>query len=213
MRCALLFALCFAFVSRSAFLCAVLCLLPLSCALVASCCPTWCSVVVHCAVCVALCCFFPRIWVLPSAMPSPWVFSGAVGYRAVWCVTWLCCPLLCALCCVCFAVVLWCVFFFVAVRCAAGALVVSCWVRCVLRAFSKTEKLFPAGVLPYVPCPPCMQQYHTVKTPACFIYIILRLGLVCTPGPLLQLVGRALGDFETVRLQRKGGANATGMGQ
>ena len=118
----------------------------------------------------------------------------------------------CVLCCVYFAVVLWCVLFFVAVCFAAGALVVSSWVRCVRRSFSKTEKLFPAGVFPCVPCPRCMQQYHTLKKPACFIYLILRLGLVCTPGLVLDLVGCVPGVLETVHLKRKGGGKRVGDG-
>ena len=130
-------------------LCCVLCCVlgPIVCR-VASCCPMRCSAVVHCGVCVALCYLFLHFSVLLCALPCPRVLCCAVGCHAAWCGALHCCPVLCALCCVYFAVVLLCVLFFMAVRCAAGTLVVSCWLRCFFGAFSKTKKLFPAGVLP-----------------------------------------------------------------
>ena len=118
-----------------------------------------------------------------------------------------------ALCVFCRCVVVCAVF--AAVCCAASAL----W--CYPRAFSQPEKtvsyfqkekkLFPAG-LPWIPCPPCMQQYHTLKKPACFVYSIPRLGLVCTAGLGLDSCGFVLGVLDTVHLQRKGGQTRRGWG-
>ena len=213
-RCAVLFASCLAVWSGSVFLCGVLCLLVL-----------WCSAlhpVVSCGV------------VLLRTVLFAW--CCAVFARAVWCWCVLClalgvvprCGVLCrlvrcfavvpravraALCVFCCCVVVCAVL--AAVRCAASAL----W--CYPRAFSKPEKtvshfqkqkkLFSAG-LPCVPCPPCMQQYHTLKKPASFIYLIPCFGLVCTAGLGLESCGCVLGVLDTVHLQQKGGQTRRGWG-
>ena len=183
---------------------------------VASCCFVRCCAVAHCAVCVVLCCFCSHFLVLLRAVHCPRVLFLRCGLlcRLVRCFAVLPRAVRAALCVFCRCVVVCAVF--AAVRCTAGAL----W--CYLRAFSKPEKktasyfqkqkkLFPAG-LPCVSCPPCMQQYHTLKKLACFIYLILGPGLVCTAGLCLESCGCVLAVFDTVHLQRKGGQTRQGWG-
>ena len=141
-RCVVLFALCFAVVSGPAFLCAVLCLLPLSCAALRLVVP--CGAVLLCTVlcawgCVAVSGAFGCCFVLCPALGCCAVLLGPVPFGAS-----LGCVALCLVrCAVYFAVVLWCVLFFVAVCCAAGALVVSCWVRVSSVHFQKQKTCFP----------------------------------------------------------------------
>ena len=203
----------------------VCCAVPLGAVLrrVASPCPMQCTAVVHCVVCLALCCFFPRFWVLLCAVSCPRVLCGAVGCRAVWCVAWLCCPVLCAPCCVCIAVVLWCVLFFVAVRCAGGALVGSCWVRYVLRAVSKTEKLcavhfqkqkncFPLVSCLVYPVPPaCNDTTHRKNQPALFTEF-LDLGWGAPQALFLRLLVAYSGFFRPCTCSKRGGRTQRGWG-
>ena len=182
---------------------------------VASCCFVRCSAVAHCAVCVVRCCFCSRCLVLVRAVSCPRVLCRAVGCCAVWCGALLWCPVLCALRSVCFAVVLWCVLFLL----LSVVLLAPCGVTPVhfqktgktVSYFQKKKKLFPAG-LPCVPCPPCMQKYHTLNKPACFFYLIPGLGLVCTAGLGLESCGCVLGVLDTVHLQQKGGQTLRGWG-
>ena len=182
--------------------CAVLCcsrcvlLLRLGLLLCVLCCASWrcpgpLCVLLFLAVqcCCALCCVRGAVLLFPAllgaalccALPSGVVRCCQVPCRLVRCLVVLRCAvravlyvllLFCGVCCF-----LW----LSVVLPAPGALFPPCIFKnrkIDSRAFSKTEKLSSAGVLPFVPCPPCMQQYHTLKQPACFIYLTLRLGLV-----------------------------------
>ena len=143
------------------------------------CCVSWCCGALRCVLffravlcCCALCCLRGAVLFLLAlfgavaccALPPGVVLRCGVLCRLVRCFAVLPCAVRAALCVFCRCVLVCAVF--AVVRCTAGAL----W--CYLRAFSKPEKtasyfqkqkkLFPAG-LPRVPCPPCMQQYHTLK--------------------------------------------------
>ena len=211
---AVLFALCLAVWSGSVFLCGVLCLLVLWCSalrLVVS-----CGVVLLRIVLFAWCCavFARAVWCCCVRCPALGCCAalwGAVPFGAVLCCVAPCCarravcvlPLCCGVCCFCCR----------PLYCWRPVVLPLCIFKTRKTAsyFQKQKKLSPAG-LPCVPCPPCMQQYDRLKKPACFIYLILGLGLVCTTGLGLESCGCVLTVFDTVHLQQKGGQTRRGWG-
>ena len=205
---------------------------------VASCCYVRCSAVAHCAVLrgavLFLLAFFGAVacCALPSGVvPCCGVLCRLVRHFAV--LPRAVCAMLCVFCrcvvvCAVFCCNLLCCWCPVVSRCAVTSVQFqrkkklflifknrkNCFFALCLPAIpvGVQKKLFPAGVLPCVPCPPCMQQYDTLKKPACFIFLIPGLGLVCTAGVFLELFGCVLGVIDTVHLQQKRGQTQWGWG-
>ena len=162
-----------------------------------------------CALYVVLCCFFSRFLVTLCAVPFPQVLCGALECRAFWCGTLLCCPVLCALWCGFFAVVLW----FVLLLLLSVVLLALCGVvLCVLLPLcifiSRRNCFLRTPAVPSASCPPCMQQNHTLKKQSALFSYFLDWQL--PPPVFLSFSVVSLVAF--VHLQRKGGGKRDGAG-
>ena len=198
-------AVCCAVPQGVASWCAVLCCL--RCVLLfcsglcfcVSCCVSWCcaalrGVLLSCALqcCCAMCCLRGAVLRFPAllgAFACCALPSGILRRCGV-----LCCLVRCfavlpravsdMLCVLCRCVVVCAVF--AAVCCAAGALWCSAVGALTSVYFQRQRNCFQlTPAVQCAPCPPCMQQTHTPKKPACVFYYIHGLGLACTPGCVL----------------------------